>query len=350
MLGPKKLMQAALALALLGACGAEEPVQYKDEDTDSGPASTPLKRRTFTYPAKVTSNSSALKLAADATAFSISLEECASKHTATVTEALAYLEVYEFDRNCLAKLTTFTLNGKIYTPKAGAGFDDWRVGDTATFEVDGAAPADELTVTVISTIANPVVAGGEIHYQFSEIAQGDEVTLGEAVVRESATLSVNGQAAPNFSIRQVQLVNITDTGNAEFRFLLECNNMVTGAGNGLLCDDVPLNSLYMVLAEDPGTYGPEGPGLSDLEDIFTAASGGKQIDMSTEAFEPGQGTPALPNGGFITADTGDEDVMVLDGEKPLVEHPNMIFVLKSGPSYTWFYIKVTTITQSNDGP
>jgi hypothetical protein len=350
MLGMKPILQAVLALALASACGAEEPVQYTDDDTESSTGSTPLKRRTFAFPAKVTSNAAGLKLAADATAFSITLDGCASTHYATVTETTTYLEVYEFDRNCLAMLTTFTLNGKIYTPKPGAGFTNWQVGDTATFEVNAASPADELTVSVISTIANPVVAGGEIHYQFSEVAQGDDVTLGEAVVRESATLSVNGQAAPNFSIKQVQLVDITETGNGEFRFQLECNNEVTGSGNGILCDDVPLNSIYMTLAEDPGTYGPTGPDLSDLEDIFTAASGGKQIDMSTDAFEAGQGNPPLANGGFITADTGDEDVMVLDGTMPIVTKPNMIFVLKSGPSYTWFYVRVTTITQSNDGP
>jgi hypothetical protein len=214
----------------------------------------------------------------------------------------------------------------------------------ATFEVAAADPADELTVTLVSTIANPVVAAGEIHYQFSEITQGSTETLGEAVVRESASLSVDGQASPNFSIRQVELVDITADGNGEFRFQLECNNTVTGTGNDILCDDVRLDSIRMVLAEK----GASDPDLTALQTMFTDAGGGKAIEMSTDAFIAGEGSPVLAKGGFITADTGDADVMVMAGEKPIVTHPNMIFVLKAGPSYTWFYINVTTITQSND--
>ncbi len=348
MLGNKPIIKTLLTSMLLASCAEEQPVQYSDEEAASETTSTTtLKRRTFTYPIEITAAETGLSLAANATAFSIDLTGCASTHSATVTETKAYLEVYEFDRNCLAKLTTFTLNSKTYTPKTGSTFDDWLTGDVATFEVSGASPADELTVTVISTLANPVVAAGTIHYEFSEVTQGATETLGEAVVRESASLSVDGQASPNFSINQVELVDITANGNGEFRIQLECNNTVTGTGANILCDDVRLDSIYMVLAED--TYASD-PTLTDLQAIYTAASGGKQIDMSTEAFTAGQGTPALVKGGFITADTGDADVMVMAGTKPIVTHPNMIFVLKSGPSYTWFYINVTTITQSNNGP
>jgi hypothetical protein len=346
MLGFKPFVKAALLATLLASCAEEQPIQYTDEETEGETASTTtLKRRTFPYTLKVDDASPGLRLAANATAFSIDLTDCASTHAVTVTQTKAYLEVYEFDRNCLAKLTTFTLNSKTYTPKAGSIFDTWEVGDVATFEVSGANPVDELTVTVIKTISNPVTAAGEIHYQFSEVTQGATETLGEAVVRESASLQVDGQASPNFAITQVELVDITADGNGEFRIQLECNNAVTGTGNDILCDDVRLDSIAMVLAED--TYALD-PTEAQLQAIFTAASGGKAIDMATEAFTAGQGTPALPNGGFITADTNDADVMVLDGVKPIVTHPNMIFVLKAGPSYTWFYINVTTITQSND--
>ncbi|HET9235741.1 MAG TPA: hypothetical protein VFO10_00740 [Oligoflexus sp.] len=342
----KKIYIAALVTTLLAACSDEQPVQYTDEETASEtPGTTTLKRRTFLHTFRLDDAASGLELAANATTFSIDLTGCASTHTATVTQTKAYLEVYEFDRNCLAKLTTFSLNGKTYTPKAGAAFDTWLAGDVATFEVASANPADELTVTVISTIANPVVAAGEIHYQFSQVTQGATETLGEAVVRESASLVVDGQAAPNFSINQVQLVDITASGNGKFRFQLKCNNTVTGTGSDILCDDVRLDSIAMVLAED--TYALD-PTETDLQAMFTAASGGKQIDMVSEAFTAGQGTPALANGGFITAGASDADVMVMAGTKPIVTYPNMIFVLKSGPSYTWFYINVTTITQSND--
>jgi hypothetical protein len=206
---------AVLMAALLAACAEEQPIQYTDEETEGETTgTTTLKRRTFPHTFRLDDGTTDLRLAANATTFSIDLTGCASTHSATVTQTKAYLEVYEFDRNCLAKLTEFSLNGKTYTPKTGATFDTWLAGDVATFEVASASPADELTVTVISTIANPVVAAGEIHYQFSEVTQGDTETLGEAVVRESASLVVDGQAAPNFSINQVQLVDITADGNA----------------------------------------------------------------------------------------------------------------------------------------
>ncbi|MDQ3231147.1 MAG: hypothetical protein M3Q07_04940 [Pseudobdellovibrionaceae bacterium] len=345
MLKLKTIVQGLLAIGLLSSCGEEQPVQYTDEDTESETnGTTQQKRRTFAYEVELTNGDTGLTLAADATAFSISLTDCVSTHTATVTETKAYLELYEFDRNCLAKLTTFTLNGSIYTPKAGALFDTWQVGDIATFEVLSANPVNELTVTVVNTIASPVVAAGTIHYQFSEITKGATETLGEAVVRESASLSVNGQASPNFSIKQVQLVNISATGNGEFRIQLECNNTITGTGASIKCDDVLLSSIYMTLAVD--TYVGE-PTEAELQAIFTTALGGKQIDMATEAFVAGGGTPALAKGGFITADKDDTDVMVLPNTKPIVSYPNMIFVLKAGPSYTYFYIDVTLITQSN---
>lgn len=339
------LLSVGIAL-IANACAQEQKVEYAEEDSEDDGSEDEPERRTFNYSA-VVSDSSSLSLAANATAYSITLSGCASTQSATVDETKGFLELYEFDRNCLAKLTTFSLNGKTYTPKAGSLFDTWQVGDRAVFEVNGANPVDELNVEVIETVANPVVAGGTIHYQFSEITVGDTETLGEAVVRESQELVVNGQAAPAFVINQIEFVGINADGNGEFRFQLECDGQaVSGTGNSIQCYDVLLSSITMVLVKD--TYG----GVlteSDMTTIF-AAETARAIDMSTDAFEATQGTPALANGGFITADTGDADVMVMSGVKPIVSNPNMIFILKSGPSYTYYNIDVTTITQSNDGP
>ncbi len=326
-------------------------MEYSDGDTDSETATegtSQLKRRTFGYPVKVTDTSSAGALALDAiaTTFTITLSECASTLSTSVSETKANLELYEFDRNCLVKLTVFSLNGKTYTPKAGSLFTTWQTGDVAVFEKIGASPADELRVKIVSTIANPVVAAGEIHYQFSEITEGDTEQVAESVVRKSASLAVNGQAAPNFKINRVQLADITADGNGEFRFQMECKDQdIVVAGADFLCEDVLLGSITMALAVDnyanPLTE-------TDLQDIFTAAGGGKSINLVSEAYTAGGGTPVLTHGGFITANTGDVDVMVLSGIKPIVSYPNMIFVLKSGPSYTYFRIVVSEIEQTND--
>ncbi|RYH14042.1 hypothetical protein EON65_34285 [archaeon] len=176
------------------------------------------------------------------------------------------------------KLTQFTLNSKVYTPKAGSLFTTWAVGNKAVFT--SPTPGDELNVEVITTVASPVVANGTVQYQFSEITQGADNTIGEAVVRQSAILTVNGQAAPNFTINQIKLVGITAAGNAEFQFQLHCANSVVGTGNAMQCDDVLMRDIYMVLVED--TYG----GVltqANMDTIYGAApGGGVQIDTATE--------------------------------------------------------------------
>ena len=100
-------------------------------------------------------------------------------------------------------------------------FDTWQVGDVATFEVNGATPVDELRVEVLQTLSNPVASTDTIRYQFSELADGGDQSVGEPVVRESASLTVDGQAAPDFAITQVELVGITANGNGEFRIQME---------------------------------------------------------------------------------------------------------------------------------
>ncbi|SMF18400.1 hypothetical protein [Pseudobacteriovorax antillogorgiicola] len=335
--------------SLVLSCGGEVKVQYVGGETDFSEQDNPrvpIDAQLIQVPITFRQQEN-LTLLADATTFSISLDSCATGLTATVDETSNYLEVYEFDRDCLAKLTQFTLNSKTYTPKAGSVFDTWQAGDIATFEVNAASPADELTVEVIETLGSPISSTDAIHYEFSEITDGGDQTIGEPTVRESAELSVDGQAAPDFTVNQIELVGITANGNGEFRFQLECNQAVTGTGNDITCFDVRLDSIYLAMGTD--TYGGS-PSVSDLETMFTAFGGGSQVDMSTEAFVAGGGSPVLTNGGFITADTGDADVMVLPGSAPMHSNANMIFALKSGPSYLYFNVDVTTIVQSGDGP
>lgn len=347
MLKPLHAFLALTSLILL-ACNQEKQIEYKEEGTPISAQGPNQGRRMFQYETRLNESAASEFNLADATAYTMTLSECASSHAETITEANIYLELYEFDRNCVVKLTQFTLNGKVYTPKAGSTFTTWDTGDTATFEVLAANPVDELGVEVISTIANPVVAAGTIHYQFSEITKGADSSIGEGVVRESQIVSVDGQAAPDFLIRQIKLVDITGTGNGEFQIQFECNGEdVSGAAATLACYDVRLSDIHMVLVED--TFGGNLT-QSDLNTIYTAASGGKQIDMATDAFAPTEGSPALPHGGFISAPTGDADVLVLAGNKPIVQHPNMILILKAGPSYQYFNLDVTLITQDNSAP
>ncbi|RYZ50519.1 MAG: hypothetical protein EOP07_22830, partial [Proteobacteria bacterium] len=130
-----KLINILAMLSLgLAACAPEKQVEYADDNSGVVKENTSATRRTFSYNG-VLSNQAAGLSDADASAFTMTLSSCASTQTATVTNSNVYLEVYEFDRNCIVKLTQFTLNAKIYTPKSGSDFNTWAVGDTAVFEV-----------------------------------------------------------------------------------------------------------------------------------------------------------------------------------------------------------------------
>lgn len=343
-----KLINLLAMLSLsLAACAPEKQVEYADDNSGVVKENTSATRRTFSYNGVLSNQAAALSVA-DASAFTMTLSGCASTQTATVTNSDVYLEVYEFDRNCIVKLTQFTLNAKIYTPKSGSDFNTWAVGDTAVFEVASASPADELNVEVVTTIANPVAAGGTIHYQFSETTLGADKLIDEAIVRESAVLTVNGQAAPNFRINRVQLVDITADGNGEFRFQMECVGAnIIGTGASAQCYDVLINDLRLVLVKD--TYS----GVltqQNLLDIYTAESGGKLVDTATDVIAPGGGSPAITRGGFITAAANTPGVMVMSGAKPIDANLNMLLILKAGPSYLYFNVDVERISQTGNGP
>src|SRR5690606_34697779 len=105
--------------------------------------------------------------------FVIELVDCLSGHSATVTKAnVAGLEVYRYDRECLAKLNEFTYGGKVYKPTATDPFTTWQAGDTALFDEDGEPGTNPLQVIVLSTLSDPVSGTDVISYGFSEIATG----------------------------------------------------------------------------------------------------------------------------------------------------------------------------------
>ena len=67
-------------------------------------------------------------LTASATAYSLTIDSCASGYTTTVDENSPTVKAYKFDRDCLAKLTTFTINGITYNPDSADLFTTWQAG------------------------------------------------------------------------------------------------------------------------------------------------------------------------------------------------------------------------------
>jgi len=348
------------------SCGQQGSPDLTDPDATTSPKKTPVtKRKTYSFNLQMSSLglSSALHLApndapASAQNFSITLTGCDSTHTATVTNTVATLELYEFDRHCIAKLNNFIFNGRTYTPKSGHDFPNWAVGDTAIFESTSPTPSDELLVTIIETIPAVVTGGGKIHFQFSDITEGAAQTVLESKFRKSQGLTVDGQASPAFSIGDIDLVNIAANGNGEFQFYFDCNQDMTvdSTSGDLFCYSLNLKNIDMTLVED--TY-PNNLTESDMLSIFSNNLNKiVSIDMNTDAFSKAANNSLVPHGGFRSAPANDADVLKMGGTKPITTNRDMIVILRSGPydasdpnvrlSYTYFRINVELITQSGD--
>jgi hypothetical protein len=280
-------------------------------------------------PVKLTEKKKGFSLA-DATTYSISLTDCASGYTSTANQNSSSLKVYKFDRDCLAKLTQFQLNGFTYTPQAADPFTTWQTGDTATFEV-AASPSNTLQVKVISTLDDPISGTEAVEYRFSTIESGANETIADTDVGDPHTMTVAGQDAPSFTIHSVELVGITAGGAGQFEFVMECTSDITGAGATTACLDVLFTDIRYKLIED--TYGSTLT-YAQAQALFPADE--SSVDTATEVVAVGGG--GTTHGGFTT--------VTLDGPDIMHTHPNMILVIEAADlSYLYFNVDVTILTQ-----
>lgn len=281
-------------------------------------------------------------LGVPATAWTVDLTSCLSGYTATVTEAnLDGVEVYKDDRNCLAKLKSFTVGGVTYnTTNAGAAdFTTWLANDTATF----AGPAGQIMkVKVTSQLQSPIAGTEAIVYNFSEIddATGDKVFL-EADVSDAHSITVEGQEPPSFTIVGWNYIGMNDTtGAGQFTFKMECVDdptagtptsvaMTDGTATNSVCGSTDLQDVSYKLVKDTYTSVMT---ITDADTVFATA--GTSVTMPGDQY-----SDSATNEGFNTS--------TLDGPGGLgvAGNENMILIIKAGTSYTYFNVDVTTITQ-----
>jgi hypothetical protein len=258
-----------------------------------------------------------------ATAYTITLAGCASGYTATVTEANADgLEVYEHDRNCLAKLTQFTWNGTVYYPTAGDPFTSWQVGDIARFDETGEPGTAPLYVGVSATLQTPVTSSDQIRYSVLDNDSGATRKLLAGTIGTSGNIPVDPQPAPSFNIESIELVGLdAATEAAKLVIILECTASI-GISN--TCASVDLATIDYKLVSD--TYGGS-LNQSQADAIFATA--GTSVSLPGDRIAPGDFGTA--NGGFRTA--------TLTGPANLASNPNTLLVLRSSAtSYQYFNI------------
>lgn len=341
---------SVLSTLLVLACGQQQE-EFDNNRSESGSSSatnvtSERNSREFAYiPVTVAeSQDSAIGLydgfflAANATSYSISLAGCASGFTSTATEASTNLQVYKYDKTCLAKLTQFAINGITYSATAtgATNFTTWAANDTATF-ANTVSSTDTVGVKVVAQLANPISGTEAVTYLFYDIEKGsDNSGLSQAVVGAGHTMTVSGQAAPSFTINAVRYVGMTAGGAGQFEFSLECSVILTNTNT--TCKDVTLTDIDYKLVEDTYTstltlanantiFGTAGTSVAAGERVVV---GGTDADSNT-----------LTKGGYYTNNT-----TPLDGPVTIHAKPNMIFIMRAGSSYQYFNVDVTILTQN----
>ena len=322
-----KTLPLAIMLSLLSGCGPSEKDSAVDQQPMLPPSGPVMRKEFVSIPISLTEKTASLSLASSTT-YTIALTGCASGYTSIAHETSSNLQVYKFDRNCLAKLTQFQLNGFTYQPHTD--FTTWQAGDTAVFQSTTNA-TDQLTVKVITTLASPISGTESVHYQFSTIVKGSDSTLGQTDVGDAHTMTVDGQAAPSFTVKSVQLTGISNTGAGQFNFVLECTSNITGNAGTTACLDVLYSDITYTLVED--TYGSTMT-YANAQALFPGTA--SSVNVNTDVVAVGAG--GTVHGGFNS--------VTLDGPAAMHLHPHMILVIAAANlSYLYFNVDVTILTQ-----
>lgn len=323
------LLTAGLAVG----CGKK----HSSDDNDSGNDNDATVREFVGVDVMVKQKPKGMSLLADASAFAMTLDSCASGYTQSLDETdVAEARVYKFDTGCLAKLDSFTVGATTYVPRDGAGFVTYEVGEIATFE-SATDANDAIRVRVTSQLNATIQETGEaVEYLFDQIDAGDDTNVSSSTVGTSATLKVAGAEAPDFDVRTVDYVGMTPAGAGQFVFGLECAEALAGETSDPTCKGMALGTIEYKLVAD--TYGSVLT-LADADDIFSTP--GVTVDVGTDVVLSGD--VDLANGGFHTKLGGSADVLA--GPDQMHLNPNMLLVLKSGGSYRYFNVDVETLTQ-----
>ncbi len=313
-----KIITALLSVSIW-ACGSD-PKQESIEDESSGTYGTTAggvqsDEDEVTIPVTVAENGQGFNLLATVEAWSVTVDGCASGFTTTVTETNGGVKVFKFDQGCLAKLTTFTADSVVYTPKVGSEFTTWLANDTAVFEGGG----NEVYVRVVQQLPDPINSTDAVSYIFSSIVDGGASNVLEADTGNSHTISIAGQDPPSYAVGLIQYVGMTATGAGQFVFRLDCTEAMVGS----VCKGVDVSDITYKLVDD--TYSSLLT-IGDASTIFATAG------------SAAASTHATGNGGINT--------ITLDGPDQMASNPNMILILEAnGLSYQYFNIDVSSLTQ-----
>jgi len=279
-----------------------------------------------------------------ATSYNMALAGCGSSLTGTVTSTS--VKVYSGDKSCLLKLNSFVYNTNTYIPKTGSTFTTWLANDTATF-VNQSNANDTFLVKVNNQFTQSGVSSGDtVAYGFYQENAGATQTLNSSAFTQSQSVAMSGTEAPNFvlstngspaatgSVAPMVFSGLNTSGAGQFVFNLYCSYAMGTTGSCALSSSdtgaIPLTSITYKLVGD--TYGVSTGTVLTISQLQTIMSSGtSSINTSTDVLSDN-------NKGFKTS--------TLTGPGPIGSNPNMILVLSSGASFTYFSIQLQGVSNN----
>ena len=306
-----KIPLASACLSMLVGCGQDAAVQPSEVEENT--RSQEVQNELSVVDHEMNKNNS-YDLNGFAGSYQISIDGCDSGYANSIDEMTGELNVYTGDKNCVAKLISFTYLGSTFIPSDFAPFSSYKVGDTAVY-VDEFDSSSNIHVSISETLNNPINASGErIIFEFSDV---EPVLNNQNISFQNSSI--------NFSISNTSFVGISSEGSGQFQFALECS----GDLDGTFCDETNLFDLSYAVVDS-----------SQFESGFTIENA-SAIDESyffpvdsSNLFEDGEFNST--SGGFLTS--------VLQTPGNMASSSNFVLLVKSNSgSFQYFNINLPTI-------
>jgi hypothetical protein len=231
----------------------------------------------------------ALNLAGEAaTSFKVDVTGCESGYSVT-NQTTSPIYLYKHDLSCAATLKEFVFGGTTYT-----GVLTGAAGTSATFTDSG---SKTLRVTIASQLSSPIVTADKIAFNFLENKAGSNSLPPGSSYSEGHNIDVSGLEAPNFEIKDVDLISQAAGGIPTYAIRFECQSNVTAANECPAASGSlqAISAMDIKVVED--AFGGS-PTSAQAETVFST------VGSTATAIAVRTGTPPIAKGGMSTSAVG----------------------------------------------
>ena len=276
-----------------------------------------------------------------ATTYSMTINGCQTGYTATATEQSGgVLSLILNDKDCLAKLTQFSIGADEYIPDPDAPadkkFDTFIAGDTAIFV--NSDTGNKLQLRVVHQISATVDHTNDtVEYTYSDIKVAADTTE-VSEYSDGIAITVASQDAPEYTIAEANFEGLTAGAGGKFSFVLECPATIA---DGKCSQQDIVGTRYILIEHGSAcnTITSEAA-VSMFEDATPSTPVAVEIgDVLASTVDP------VFKGGFTTK----TDANVLVGPDQMYLHRDLQFLLQStasdGGGIRCFNVHVAAIDQ-----